>query len=186
MIKIMVELTPKSTTKLNQLIASINENIDKYSKSKVVFVFGCMGAGKSTFMEKNFKEQTDMVFVSIDDYFHELHTEDVSIEHTYLQCREIGILFTDWLLDNKISLLTEGTGQHSDILDYLKRLLASGYVISSYFLKTPLETCLERVKERNKMIDRKVSPESVKYAFKQLWGCNMVKIADLSNDVYLI
>lgn len=182
----MVELTPKSTIKLHELIAGINENKDKYSKFKAVFIFGCMGAGKSTFIKKNFKDQIDMVSVSIDEYFHELHTEDVSVEHTYLQCREIGKIFTDWLLENKISVISEGTGQHSDILDYLKRLQTSGYVISSYFLRTPLETCLNRVEERNKTTDRKVSQDSVKYAFKQLWRCNMIKIADLSNDVYLI
>lgn len=175
---------------LEDLKNDINKNIDRYSTNIFVCVFGSMGSGKSTYIKNNLlkKEKTDnkkdMYYVSTDTFIKNM--KDRSDSYTnYKRSREIGIKLTDYLLEKRVSMLCEGTGQNDDIFDFLKRLKDAQYSINIIVLDVPLSICIERVKKRNKDSLRKISAEDVVKSHNILWKRNLSKLKEFA-DTYKI
>lgn len=177
-----MSLQLNSDNKTRKLIEQIENNIDKYQKNNVIFVFGSIGSGKSTFIQQNLL-QNSVVHVSIDDYYSDLYEKEYSIYDLHKQCRHIGIQFTDWLLDHNVSMLIEGTGQNDDIFQFMIRLKEKGFVITSYFLHVPLELCQKRVMNRNKSTELKIPLVSVEKSHK-LFSQNYEKIKEHSDKYH--
>lgn len=154
--------------KLCSLVENIKNNINAYSKREIDIVFGPMGSGKSTFIRTNLLD-AKKVSISIDDYIAYIRSDEkYTVMDMYKRARNIGSMFTDILLELKLSMIIEGTGINDDMFEYLQRLKDSNYNIRIYILNTPLDICIQRVKSRNKLITRKISIDTVKDAYERL------------------
>jgi len=67
-------------------------------------------------------------------------------------------------------MIIEGTGVNEDIIPYLKRLKKAGYSIDTYFMKTNINLCRNRVHNRNHINIHKVLDEDVVKYHKILWN----------------
>lgn len=77
----------------------------------------------------------------------------------YPSARKISCYLTDWLLDQKLSFIAEGTCVlYKELEDYMIRLKEQGYVIKVKKINdTPLDLILERSRGRT----RYISPETL-------------------------
>lgn len=147
-------------------------NLSKYSKNHLIAVIGPMGSGKTTYITKEIiKKYPNHYNCSIDEYIEHFASLESDPRKLFKMCREVGIIVTDYLLDNNISMIIEGTGIHADTIEYFKRLKQAGYTIETHFLKTDMEICRQRVKERNEIKDNnhKVLDEDVVSYYGKLW-----------------
>lgn len=168
-------LYPIILTLADNIIKSIQKT--KYSVNKCLFVCGPMGSGKSTFIKTNLVNHPifgTYYYSSIDDLVPLLDNR-LDVRQKYLISREVGIIVTDYLLDNNISMIIEGTGVNHDMIDYLDRLRNKGYQIATYFLKTELEVCRDRVKDRNTKQVHQVLDEDVVSYYQKLWQTETVR-----------
>jgi predicted kinase len=157
-------------------IKYINANIDKYSRNNIVYVCGPMGSGKSTYIKhKLVRCGINAYYSSIDELQHYFVNETTHPQELYQLCRKVGIIVTDYLLENNISMVIEGTGINMDMVEYLQRLKLSGYKIKTIFLKTSLETCLTRVSKRNETDAHKVILSDIEKYYNILWNGSMEK-----------
>lgn len=159
---------------------------DIYEKGKITLVIGTMGAGKSTYIKQNLLDEK-VLYIAIDDYVK--YFPDIPPNRQYKLCRCIGIRITDYLLDEGISMILEGTGKNEDILYFLARLKKKGYEIKTIFMNTPLSQCIERVEHRNndKNEQHKVDIDQIKISYNKLWKSGMKeKIAHYSNDYIMM
>ena len=171
--------------KLDALISSVEKRMGSLSLREIDIVLAPMGAGKSTFTKNNLMDEKK-IFISIDDYIQDITSPEYTGEDMYRRSRQIGIKFTDYLLENHISMIVEGTGRNSDMLDYMKRLKEDGYYIRTFLIKTPLDVCIDRVKVRNRNTSRKVSISAVRETYKILWEENADKIIEISDEHKII
>ena len=169
--------------KLDNLIADVMKNIHNLSTHDIDIVFGPMGSGKSTFIRNNLMDQKK-VHISIDEYISDIYSEEYTVTDIYKRVRRIGTLFTDKLLELGVSMIIEGTGINDDMFQYLQRLKDADYNINIYIVDTPLNICVKRVKERNKLTTRKISIDAVKNAHNILQK-NKAKFAAYANK-YII
>jgi len=163
-------MNPESLVKLDSLIEEVENKLDTYDKKNIVVVLGPPGSGKSTYINSIKKDgmYNNYVHTSIDDYIPDKYLGKVDPYELYKEARKIGILFTDYLLENNISMIIEGTGQNLDMAEYLKRLKNVGYNISIHILNTTLDNCISRVRERNINKKRQVKLRDVEKAFNLL------------------
>jgi len=164
--------TPNMPT-LSEVVENERELIMKWKKQlsnqlqnlcEAVFVLGPMGAGKTTFIKEQLKSHehysqygyvdTDEIMELLDGY-----SED-DVGKYYPIARHVAIHLTDWLLEEKISFVAEGTCvQYEELKDYMIRLKEKGYTIKVCHIDCPpLEDCLSRARKRER---RKVSDEVV-------------------------
>lgn len=174
---------------MNDILEILKSNVKKDShRGKAIFVFGPMGSGKTTYIINFIKKQyPNTTHLSVDSIFHLNYDRNLSIEGNYIESRNINNKFSNWLLENNYSFYTEGTGQNLDLIPWLNALKAKGYNIDMYFMETDLNTCLDRVHERNNKTKRKISDEKVIRAYNSLhgnkWGGSkkiLEKYADIS------
>lgn len=170
--------------KLNNLIMDVTNNIHNLSQMEIDIVFGPMGSGKSTFIRNNLMDPKK-VHVSIDEYISDVYSEEYTVLDMYKRVRRIGTIFTDKLLELKVSMIIEGTGINDDIIQYLQRLKEADYRINIYIINTPLNICIKRVKERNKLTTRKISIDAVKNAYNGLHS-NKEKFSAHANDYIIV
>lgn len=149
-------------------------NINQYSRNSLISVIGPMGSGKTTYIKKQLLDNhPDHYYCSIDEYlkyFTDIKESDPN--KLFKLCRVIGINVTNYLQDNNISMIIEGTGIHMDTIDYYNRLKTDGYHIVTYFIKTELEVCRQRVKVRNEIKGNlhKVLDKDVVSYYTKLWN----------------
>lgn len=159
-----------SETKINQI------DLNKYSKQKLLFICGPMGSGKTTFIKNQLinhePESNSYYYSSIDELIDNFTHLENDPRKLFQLCRKVGIIITDYLLKHKVSMILEGTGIHMDTIDYFKQLKKSGYEINTYFIKTELELCRQRVKKRNLIKENThiVLDEDVVKYYKLLWN----------------
>jgi predicted ABC-type ATPase len=178
---------------INQTADNIIKDIDinKYSKKSLIFVCGPMGSGKSTYINDKFKNH-DAYYCNIDKWVHYFIPYENEPGKLYSLCRKVGIIVTDYLLEQNISMILEGTGINLDTIEYLKRLKNADYKINTYFLVTDIETCRNRVIKRNVNNLHIVDDKDVINAHRILYGQNyllspMVKLTvEQSNYVTYI
>ena len=132
---------------------------------EAVFVLGAMGSGKTTIINRDFRQyelyqhysfvDTDEIMELIDGF----HPDKVDI--FYPIARMISIKLTDWLLDENISFVAEGTCvKYKELEEYILRLKEKGYKIKvQRVASVPLSLVLERAKHRTR---RHVSEEVIK------------------------
>ncbi|KAK3703576.1 hypothetical protein QZH41_006901 [Actinostola sp. cb2023] len=122
-----------------------------------------MGAGKTTVIENEFRSHpifANYAFVDTDEIMGMLpHFAYDKVEEYYPIAREISIRLTDWILEQRISFIAEGTCvKYLELIDYMQRLKTGGYVIRVKRLpRTPLGIVLQRAKHRrNRLIPEHV------------------------------
>lgn len=186
---IMSELDKEQ--KINEVTQIVITKLNKkhFSSNQIIFVCGPMGSGKTTYIKHNLLKSKKYYYHNIDElipYFLDMESDPRKM---YQLCRSVGIKITDYLLENNISMIIEGTGRNMEIVDYLKRLKQNGYNVKTIFIKTSLETCRDRIKIRNKKQDHQVLDEDVIEYYNILWeqNNNMSKIiSQISNDVEFV
>lgn len=173
--------------KLANLIKDVNNRFDELDKNKAIFVFGSMGAGKTTFIKNNLKKD-NVILLAIDEYIKDLkkNNNEYNNEDLYFRAREIGGRFAEYLVEKKISVIVEGCGYRDDIFDYIDNLKSKGMKIKGYFIKTSLETAINRIKYRNSISDRKISIKSTIDAYDILWNKNFNKLIKNMDDYEII
>lgn len=175
---------------------------NKYSKGKLYFICGAMGSGKSTFIkhyknknsndndnDNDLTEKFKKCFYSNIDVFVTQFSDKFNNYQKYLLCREVGIMETDYLLENNISMVIEGTGINDDTIEYFERIKKANYTLITYFLKTNLEVCRQRIKNRNKIQSHKVNDEDIIKYYNILWTLNDGKyknIQAISDQYYIL
>eukprot|EP00794_Sanderia_malayensis_P014189 gene14189-15668_t len=134
----------------------------KYHFEEAIFVLGPMGAGKSTVVEQEFKKHhiyKNYAYVDTDELMEKLDGFDSKrTGEFYPIARSIAIRLTDWLLDENISFIAEGTCvKYLELEDYMYRLKRKGYVIKVRHVNSiSLEEILQRTAHRERRI-----PDSV-------------------------
>ena len=119
-----------------------------------LFVLGPMGAGKTTVINSEFKSHPvygNYAYVDTDEIMGMLEGfEPDKVEEYYPLARHIAIRLTDWILEEKISFVAEGTCvKYLELIDYMTRLKVRGYTIRVRRLPyIPLERVLEQAKQR--------------------------------------
>lgn len=130
---------------------------------EAIFVLGPMGAGKTTIIESEFHSHpvySNYAYVDTDEIMGRIpcFTSD-KVEQYYPIARGIAIRLTDWILEQRISFIAEGTCvKYLELIDYMQRLKNGGYVIRVKRLpKVPLDLILKRSKNRlNRLVPEHV------------------------------
>jgi len=170
---------------LNKIISNID--LSNYSKKEFVAVIGPMGSGKTTLLKtKIIPKNKDKYYVSTDDYIDYMDKYGYTLYDLYKRSRNIGIKLTDILLEKNVSIVCEATGSNKDFITYLQKLKNNGFHIKSYLVSTPLEVCIDRVKQRNEISYRKVSIEAVKKAYASLWNDNLEDLKKVSDEYEIV
>jgi predicted ABC-type ATPase len=173
----------------NIIINNIKKHQHLYSHNQLIYVCGVMGSGKTTFIQnKLLSQHPNLYYSSIDNlipYFTSYHNNSHKL---YQLCRQTGIIITDYLLENNISMIIEGTGINMDTVEYLQKLKNQKYNILTYFLKTDLQLCRDRVKQRNQTEIHKVKDQDIITYYDILWNNNNEKnmvqqINNISNAI---
>ena len=141
-----------------------------YSRFQLHYVCGPMGSGKSSYTDNVLLKKYDIkaYHCNIDKYI--CYFDDADSYTLYTLCRKVGIIVTDYLLDNRISMIIEGIGVNKDTVEFLKKARQSDYTVNTYFMMIDMETCRERVKNRNNKGRHKVTDENVIKAYNILYG----------------
>lgn len=133
---------------------------------EAIFVLGPMGAGKTTVIENEFRSHpkySNYAYVDTDEIMGKIpYFSSDKVEQYYPIARGIAIRLTDWILDQRISFIAEGTCvKYLELIDYMQRLKSyGGYTIRVKRLpKVPLDVVLQRAKHR---VNRKVPEHVVK------------------------
>lgn len=159
---------PKETETTNHFITSSDtKHVESKWKRKLlntqyrcdaIFVLGPMGAGKTTVINNEFKTHPvfgNYAYVDTDEIMGMLKGfESNKVEEYYPIARNIAIHLTDWILEQKISFVAEGTCvKYMELIDYMHRLKSVGYHVRVKRLpRVPLETVLERSKLRKNRV----------------------------------
>ena len=159
---------PKETEATNHFITSSDtKHVESKWKRKLlntqyrcdaIFVLGPMGAGKTTVINNEFKTHPvfgNYAYVDTDEIMGMLKGfESNKVEEYYPIARNIAIHLTDWILEQKISFVAEGTCvKYMELIDYMHRLKSVGYHVRVKRLpRVPFETVLERSKLRKNRV----------------------------------
>ena len=159
---------PRETETTNHFITSSDtKHVESKWKRKLlntqyrcdaIFVLGPMGAGKTTVINNDFKTHPvfgNYAYVDTDEIMGMLKGfESNKVEEYYPIARNIAIHLTDWILEQKISFVAEGTCvKYMELIDYMHRLKSVGYHVRVKRLpRVPLETVLERSKLRKNRV----------------------------------
>lgn len=132
--------------------------LDTQYRCDAIFVLGPMGAGKTTVINNEFKTHQvfcNYAYVDTDEIMGMLKGfESDKVEDYYPIARNIAINVTDWILEQKISFVAEGTCvKYLELRDYMHRLKSVGYHVRVRRLpRVPFDTVLERSKQRKNRI----------------------------------
>lgn len=133
--------------------------LDTQYRCDAIFILGPMGAGKTTVTNNEFKTHPgyrNYAYVDTDEIMGMLKGfESNKVEEYYPVARKIAIHLTDWILEQKISFVAEGTCvKYLELIDYMNRLKSVGYHVRVKRLpRVPLDIILERAKRRkNRLI----------------------------------
>lgn len=159
----------------------------KFYFGEAIFVLGPMGAGKTTTVEGLFKKHEifkNYAYVDTDEVMEKLKGFDSErVEEFYPIARTIAIRLTDWLLEENISFIAEGTCvKYLELEDYMQRLKNRGYVIKVKYVNTvSLEEILKRTAKRSRKIPDSVV-ESIYHG--SLKGVNELKKLNVDNSLF--
>lgn len=137
--------------------------MDTQYRCDAMFVLGPMGAGKTTAINNEFKTHPvfgNYAYVDTDEIMGMLKGfESNKVESYYPLARNIAINLTDWILEQKISFIAEGTCvKYLELIDYMHRLKTVGYHVRVKRLpRVTLDIVLERAKLRkNRLVPNHV------------------------------
>lgn len=146
-------------------------------KVTIWFVLGPIGAGKSSYINKVL-QTNDLVFLSPDLIKKEKNT-------SYLETRELMENLIKQHIENKISFIIEGTGQHDDVYDLFTSYKNDPTVnLKVTYIDIDLETALERNKSRERVLPDNIVRDVYKKCKKRrhLWkefNCEYIDHKDL-------
>lgn len=133
--------------------------LDTQYLGDAIFVLGPMGVGKTTVINRDFKRHPvfrHYAFVDTDEIMGMLNGfASDKVEEFYPVARHLAIRLTDWILEQKISFVAEGTCvKYLELIDYIHRLKSTGYKVRVKWLPfLSLETVLERARlRRNRLV----------------------------------
>lgn len=148
---------------------------------EAVFVLGPMCSGKTHSIHELgcLKGGKGFAYVDTDEIMKGLEGySDTLIDVFYLSARKVSIHLTDWLLDERMSFIAEGTCvKHDELKDYIVRLKEKGYKIKVKKIDgVPLDVVLDRAEKR---ISRRVPLDIIQEIYinsnigiKKLWEIN--------------
>ena len=151
------------------------------NQCEAVFVLGPMGAGKTTFIRERLlihKKYSQYSYVDTDEIMEFFDGySGANVEQFYPIARQVAIYLTDWLLEEKISFIAEGTCvKYFELQDYILRLKSKGYVIKVCQIQCPtLEVCLHQASKRDRLIPEDTIREvyhGTKYGYLKLQSWN--------------
>lgn len=176
-----------SPTKHDQIQDQYQEKIDKEKGEKkmvVWFVLGPIGAGKTCLISR-ITQENKIKYLSAD-----LLKKETNL--TYLEVREkMGEIIGQHVMD-RISFVTEGTGQHDDIYDVFRKYKNDPMIdLKITFIDIPLNIALERNKNRTRILQDSVVEEVYTNCMKrrEMWkdfSCEYVNYKDLMVDEKLL
>ena len=148
-----LKLENKHHDLINKYKSSYCSNSKQFYKD-ALFVLGPMGSGKTTFINNKIlthKLYGNYAYVDTDEIMEKLPGfSKIEVNKFYPLARQIAIKLTDWLLDNQLSFVAEGTCvQYQELIDYMIRLKRQGYSIKVCKLtKIELDLVLQRASQR--------------------------------------
>jgi len=134
-----------------------------------VFVLGAMGSGKTKVINDEFRENKvfgQYAYVDTDEIMEQLQGfNENAVDKYYPVARKIAIYLTDWLLEQRLSFVAEGTCvKYLELEDYMIRLQDKGYSIKVYKVPiVPLEIILRRSRGRKRRCVADNVVESIYY-----------------------
>lgn len=149
------------------------------NKMTVWFVLGPIGAGKSSFIATILKTH-DLVYLSADIVQRERKL-------SYADTRNLMEKIIKEHIDNKISFIIEGTGQHDDLYDLFVDYRKSGINLKVTFIDVDLDVALRRNKSRTRVLE----DETVRNVYRRCmerrhrwkeFGCTYISYKDILSE----
>jgi len=171
-------LTTSEESALNKWKERLSETRHFY---EAIFVLGPMCAGKTSTIHEFgcLKQHKHFAYIDTDEIMKELDDyDDACIDVFYPSARKVSIHLTDWLLEERMSFIAEGTCvKYLELWDYMMRLKERGYSIKVRKIDSvPLDVVLERAEAR---MSRKMPLDVIKDIFvnsniglEKLWEIN--------------
>ena len=171
-------LTPPEEIALRKWKEKLSETRHFY---EAVFVLGPMCAGKTSTIHEFgcLKQHKHFAYVDTDEIMTRLDGyTDADIDVYYPSARNVSIHLTDWLLEERMSFIAEGTCvKYLELRDYMIRLKERGYNIRVVRIDgAPLDVLLDRASKR---VRRRVPLEVIRdihthsiVGLQKLWEIN--------------
>lgn len=145
----------------------VQDALDQYDAGKMpraVFVLGCPGAGKTSYIRTHLSiaSARGAFVVDTDAFWRALHKPGEDVAAVHARARAVATAVTSALVEQNVSMIMEGTGANEDILPFLRTMKAHGYRLHVLRLNPPVEECWARVRARNAHSLRVLSEDTVR------------------------
>lgn len=178
--EILEETDPLTTSEKETLLKWKNILAKTKHYYEAIFVLGPMCSGKTKTIHefKCSNEYKKFAYIDTDEIMEGLNGYDhKKVDIFYPSARKVSIHLTDWLLDERMSFIAEGTCVlYDELEDYIVRLKEKGYDIKVMKID---DVALDVVVDRSEKRFRYVAPEVIKDIYinsqiglKKLWEKN--------------
>lgn len=153
--------------------------LDEKKKMTLWFVLGPAGAGKSSLITRVLKnKQVDLTYISAD-----ILKRDTNLP--YIKVREMMEKIVIQAVKDRVSFVTEGTGQHDDLYNWFSTLKKDPEIdLKITYIDIPLDVALERNRTRTRVLDDSIVKQIYENSLKRRdkwkdFGCHYVNYKDI-------